>query len=628
MAFSLKVNCPSCGAPADVRFPSLSQATCEYCETIFTFNREGVQNTGIKSRAIPPLSGITLHQEVEVLGKKYEVLGRVTYGYSRVEGDLGGIWDEWYLQSNSGELWLTEDSGTFILENKLPSPENLKTRVHLEEVFSFENAGYLVTEVGTVYCKGVSGMLPFPVVPNESYEYADARRCRGTGKDTVSLEYDDEIPTLFSGQILTSDQIRYKQEESGSVEKDAEALRCNSCGSPLSLSGETNKIRTIVCNSCQTINEIRRDVAISLGKINPGLEWELVLPLNSKFIYKNMEYTVTGRLIQEWNEEDETGTVKEYLLYSQEQGYLYIDEEEGDFTAWYPHLPTEKPLHKTFSEGEEFIHSINNETYEYLETGSLKLVYVDGSLPYMTKIGDRTRFTDAESASNSYSEEISFDDSGNPAELEQYIGEKIPLSVIYDSYPELKPAPKPPRGINWLELAMAIVGTIAGLYLIVYSFMIDKQIPIHKSSYTQNDLKGNEILTEEFTIDKNDETVEIRVETGVDQSWTHVGLALLKTEGEVVVAADDLGIEYYHGTEDGESWSEGSRSESIYWKIQEAGKYRLMLTVFDGDTSLMTSIDVAIEKNAIRTYPIVIVGILWFFVPILFLVRHYGEMNT
>lgn len=100
-----------------------------------------------------------------------------------------------------------------------------------------------------------------------------------------------------------------------------------------------------------------------------------------------------------------------------------------------------------------------------------------------------------------------------------------------------------------------------------------------------------------------------------------MGVALLKCDAEEVIAADDLGIEYYHGTEDGESWSEGSRSESIYWKIPEAGRYRLMLTVFDGDTSPQTAIRVVIEKNAVRTYPLIIVGIFWFILPLSYFIR-------
>lgn len=620
MAFSQKVSCPSCGAPAEVRFPSLKQATCEYCETIFTFNRDGVQNSGKKSQVIQPISGITLHQEIEVMGQKYEVIGRVTYGYSRENGNLGGVWDEWYLESNSGELWLTEDSGTFILENKLSPTESIHSKFNLEDSFSFEDSRYIVTEIGTVFCKGVSGMLPFPLIPDESYYYADARLCSGRGHDTISLEYDEDLPTLFTGKILNPDELKYEQRESDTTQKDAEALRCNSCGSPLSIEGDTNRIQTIVCASCQTINEIRRDVAISIGKVDILLEEELRLPLNSIFNYKNIEYMVTGRLIQEWNEDDEQGYVKEYFLYNPQEGYLYIDEEDGSYTAWYPHLPSEKPLHKIFKEGEEFQHSINGETYEFLETGNLKLVYVDGSLPYAAKLGDRTQFTDAESDSGLYSEEISFGETG-PFELEQYRGEEIPLSTLYKSYPQLKPPPRPPRTTNWFEFALAVLGGIAGIYLLVYSFLIDKQIPIHMSSYTQNDLKGNEILTDDFLIEKEDETIEIRLETGVDQSWTHVGIALLKKDAEEVIAAEDLGIEYYHGTEDGESWSEGSSSESIYWKIREPGNYQLMLTVFDGDTSIFTPINVTIEKNAIRTYPIVIMGVLWFFIPVIYYFR-------
>ena len=56
----------------------------------------------------------------------------------------------------------------------------------------------------------------------------------------------------------------------------------------------------------------------------------------------------------------------------------------------------------------------------------------------------------------------------------------------------------------------------------------------------------------------------------MEDSWTHLGVALYNTESAEVTSGEDLGLEYYSGVEDGESWSEGSKSESIYWKIKNS----------------------------------------------------------
>ena len=36
-------------------------------------------------------------------------------------------------------------------------------------------------------------------------------------------------------------------------------------------------------------------------------------------------------------------------------------------------------------------------------------------------------------------------------------------------------------------------------------------------------------------------------------------------------------MSYYHGVEGGESWSEGSRDDTSYFKIKKAGSYKLLL---------------------------------------------------
>lgn len=34
-------------------------------------------------------------------------------------------------------------------------------------------------------------------------------------------------------------------------------------------------------------------------------------------------------------------------------------------------------------------------------------------------------------------------------------------------------------------------------------------------------------------------------------------------------------VSYYHGVEGGESWSEGSREETVYFRVPEAGNYKI-----------------------------------------------------
>ena len=63
------------------------------------------------------------------------------------------------------------------------------------------------------------------------------------------------------------------------------------------------------------------------------------------------------------------------------------------------------------------------------------------------------------------------------------------------------------------------------------------------------------------------------------------GAFQVSIEGDLVSKADGqfqpfvLGLGHYHGVEDGEAWSEGSRSDDAFVSSQKAGTYSLRLEV-------------------------------------------------
>ena len=623
MPYLEKVQCPSCGASTDVKSPSLLQATCEYCDTIFTFDKEGARDSGIKSKLIPPISGLSINTDIKISGKKYTVLGRVQYGYSLSKDETTGLWEEWYLGSDAGDIWLTEDAGNFIFETSIEN-KTLHQKIKTGESIQIQNSTYLATETGDVYCKGTAGMLPFTIIPDETYYYVDARKKSGDGPDFISIEYDEDTPSIFTGKNIDPVSLEYKKDDSflKAGRTDSIALRCNSCGSPLTTSGKVLEIKTITCASCGTINQIDRETTISLGEVANELGNNLTLPLNGFLKLNNIDYTITGRLCYEWEDEGETGETYEYLLYNPEKGYLYIGEEDDEFTAFYPTHPPKENMASDFSTDKEFIYE--NDNYIYEETGYLKLIYVDGALPFITKIGSKIQFTDASSEKGvRLSEEVNFDESGEAREIEHFLGEEIPYSEIVASFPELEKDEvtytpyKPLLG----ELYLKILSIVFSIGFFIYGFILDKSESILRESYTQQDLLKKELFTDVFEIDKKDEAIEVIVSTDVDQTWTHLGIALYQAGTESILTGEDMGIEYYSGVEDGESWSEGAKSESIFWKIKEVGKYKLLITALDGDTSPYTKINIEVHKNAIRYYPFIIMSLVWLIFPIALYLR-------
>lgn len=77
MSVFKQVNCPSCGASQDIKNPAISQATCEFCNAVFIFDKDAVRDTGKKSRLMPAISGLKVGTDGKLKGKSFTVIGRV-----------------------------------------------------------------------------------------------------------------------------------------------------------------------------------------------------------------------------------------------------------------------------------------------------------------------------------------------------------------------------------------------------------------------------------------------------------------------------------------------------------------------------------------------------------------------
>ena len=82
-------------------------------------------------------------------------------------------------------------------------------------------------------------------------------------------------------------------------------------------------------------------------------------------------------------------------------------------------------------------------------------------------------------------------------------------------------------------------------------------------------------LSEPFELVRG-KIIKVKVDTVLDNSWLDLEADLInEAEGEAIPF--DIGVEYYHGVEDGESWSEGDQKATKYLSAPSSGKYILRL---------------------------------------------------
>ena len=132
-------------------------------------------------------------------GARFEVLGRVRYGFQR------GFWDEWYVQLEDGtNAWLTEDDHELALETEREH-QRVPGTLSVGQVVTLEDVAYLIREVGRTTCLGIEGQIPSDVLPDETYAYADGTSVDGAY--TLGVEFDDDPPTVFKGRRLSHDDV-------------------------------------------------------------------------------------------------------------------------------------------------------------------------------------------------------------------------------------------------------------------------------------------------------------------------------------------------------------------------------------------------------------------------------------
>jgi hypothetical protein len=108
--------------------------------------------------------------------------------------------------------------------------------------------------------------------------------------------------------------------------------------------------------------------------------------------------------------------------------------------------------------------------------------------------------------------------------------------------------------------------------------LLDKSTLIPRPSPPLNTESGSgeTFLSDPFDIDRT-ENLEIDLYSPVQDRWLFVtGTLVNQTTNE---ARDfGIGVSYYHGVEDGESWSEGSFSRSVYLGSVYPGSYVMKMT--------------------------------------------------
>jgi hypothetical protein len=165
---------------------------------------------------------------------------------------------------------------------------------------------------------------------------------------------------------------------------------------------------------------------------------------------------------------------------------------------------------------------------------------------------------------------------------------------------------------------------LAGLFLVALLMvpLAGSSAIVHRESITLVPPAAggaNVVFSKPFEL-KGNRNVEITASAPVSNSGADLDIDLINEQSQEIESVN-IPVSYYQGVEDGESWSEGSPTNSASMSSLPAGKYTLRLEGSLDNIAQPLPVEVKVEQGVVRGINFICALIILAIVPILGLIR-------
>ena len=123
----------------------------------------------------------------------------------------------------------------------------------------------------------------------------------------------------------------------------------------------------------------------------------------------------------------------------------------------------------------------------------------------------------------------------------------------------------------WLNGVLMLVATLIQIAFLVFS----PSGSVLKEDFVLSAGNAEPLLTsQEFVLKEPVRALRLQHQTDIDNNWVGLSSVLVEKQTGAAYRADQE-IGYYYGVDDGERWSEGSRSDATIFRNLPAGTYYL-----------------------------------------------------
>lgn len=673
---ALQANCPACGAQVLFKTGSSVVVVCEYCNSVVARTDRGVEDLGKVANVAESGSPLQTGLAGVYIGVAFQLTGR-----AQVRHAAGGFWDEWYAAFADGRWgWLAEAQGRFYLtfQIQVPSPNGLPSFDQLQlgqSVWAIPaQQPPVVAEKGTAQLSAAEGEIPYRLTPGETYAYADLS---GAGGVFGTLDYGEQPPLVYVGREVSLEELglaharRTTEREARSVA--ATQLSCPRCGGPLELRApdRTERVGCPNCGSLLDASEGRLRYLKTLEKKGAGPS----IPVGGTAEFEGRAFTVIGYMVRSVEFDGVRYFWQEYLLYEPALGFRWLVESDGHWSyvnALPPGEVTESGQRATYG----------GKSFKIFQDALARVEYVEGEFYWRVEAGEQARATDYVAAPLMLSKEVPVVTGRrgviSAEEINWSLGTYTPFKEIERKFGVdlAKPrtvAPNQPWGHSniyayWVLLMLAALGV--GFLTMVLSprkVVFDQTYTLKPQTQTpapalalptprpgasaaelqeairqrvaqaqaaaaqaaQATADGGAEKTQVIFTDPIElaggRNILVTGSANAENNWLYVAGDLID-EQTGLVQQFDLPMEYYHGVDEGESWSEGSREQTDYLPSLPQGRYTMRLEAQweNWNQAAPPQIRVRVEQGVPRLLNLLLVLIGLSVIPLFAMLRHFG----
>lgn len=569
--------CPQCGASIEFRYDDSFVRVCASCKAAVLRSDRGLETLGQFADLVPTGSPLALDAR-----GTWQRIGFTLVGRAQLNHPMGGTWDEWYARFDDGRWgWLSEAQGRFYLlftvEEGEPAPL-AQLKVGTTTRVPGMTAAMVVAEIAEATYAAAAGELPFKLVPGSTYYYADLSGPAGQFA-TIDYGFGGKAASVYAGAQVPLLELHITGGATAAPARGTQGVRlsCPDCDGSLELRVPDQSLR-IGCPYCGALCDVSTGALRVLSHQKKGAE--PAIPLGATASFEAHELTVIGHIERAARIEGTEYPFDEYLLYHPELGFRWLVQSDGHWTYV-------RPVDVGAVSGDAYTARYDDVAFRRYIQCSLIVQRVRGECYWKVRVGECTTGIDYVAPPAMLSSEQS--DGELNWSLSEYVtikdlATRVPKAVV--SAPRGVAPSQPPlfKGIGLMAGLAIAAACVTGLIMIGaaqnqrlarLTCSAERSTPPPPDPAAPATAPGIVCFSEPFALIAGD-NLAVDLVGNASNSWISVGGDLVNdATGET--QSFDRDIEYYSGYEDGESWSEGSKSERVYLAPMTTGRYVLRL---------------------------------------------------